>query len=294
MHKTQLNIGSRCKYRQLSLQSEHAEHWKNSPFQARVFNALGVEKYTDEELHDVFEFLVNDNGEKTEFLYKYEVQDKFETLLKGTIPQREIDEFVDKFWEYETQPLQGNREDQEVECITEVEFISRIRELGQSTDSRMMPLAAIFLASGISIGVIIPVMPQLAQVLDMSTAQYGTVVGAFALTKMMGNVPAAMAVERFGCKPILAGTIVTLGFAIGGIGLVDTYEGLIMCRFAGGACIAGFVSAAFVYLADISNPLNRGSTFAPPSTAFTAGTALGPALGGGKSQYFSLPMIKFS
>lgn len=61
-----------------------------------------------------------------------------------------------------------------------------------------------------------------------------------------------------------------------------------MCRLAGGACVAGFVSAAYVYLADISNPLNRGSTIAPPSTAFTAGTALGPAIGGGLHAFLNL------
>jgi hypothetical protein len=63
---------------------------------------------------------------------------------------------------------------------------------------------------------------------------------------MMGNVPAAMAVERLGCKPVLTGSMVALGAALGAIGLVDSYEGLVLCRFAGGACIAGFVSAAFV------------------------------------------------
>lgn len=43
-----------------------------------------------------------------------------------------------------------------------------------------------------------------------------------------------------------------------------------------------------MYLADISNPLNRGSTIAPPSTAFTAGTALGPAIGGGLHAFLDL------
>ena len=112
----------------------------------------------------------------------------------------------------------------EVESITEEQFIKRVRDLAQSLDSRMYPLAAIFLASGISIGVMIPVMPQLAQLLSLSTTQYGSIVGAFALTKMIGNVPAAMAVERFGCKNVLAGSMIALGFGIGAIGMVDRLD----------------------------------------------------------------------
>ena len=52
--------------------------------------------------------------------------------------------------------------------------------------------------------------------------RYGTIVGAFAFTKMIGNIPAAMAVEKLGCKPVLSGTMVALGMAIGSIGLVHS------------------------------------------------------------------------
>ena len=274
--------------RPMSLVAEQAANWHNSPFQSRVFNALGLEKCTDEELHELFEVLAEAHADTSPLLHKHDVAVKFRSVLSETISDDEIEAFTNEFWDYETEMVRKETGKDEVDSITEEVFISRVKTLGQTIDNRMIPMAAIFGASGISIGVIIPVMPQLAQILDLSTAQYGTIVGAFAFTKMIGNVPAAMAVEKLGCKPVLAGTMVALGMAIGSIGLVNSYEGLVLSRFAGGACIAGFVSAAFVYLADISNPLNRGSTIAPPSTAFTAGTALGPALGGGLHAFLNL------
>ena len=252
---------------------------------------------SDEELHELFEALaVVDEDQSKKMVSKAAVSTKFHSALNGMINSDEIDQLVNQFWVYETEELRkvAGNEDMEITKIAEEDFVGRLKKMGQQVDSRMMPLAMIFLASGVSIGVIIPVMPQLAQTLDLSTTQYGTIVGAFAFTKMIGNIPAAKAVERFGCKPILSATTVGMGAAIGSIGLAESYEALVLCRFAGGACIAGFVSAAFVYLADISNPLNRGSTIAPPSTAFTAGTALGPAVGGGLHAYLDIHQTFFA
>lgn len=152
-------------------------------------------------------------------------------MLDGiTVDKKEIDDLVDKFWNHDTfEKARGasndimSGENGEVESVTEEQFTKRVRDLAQSLDNRMMPLAAIFLASGISIGVMIPIMPQLAQLMSLSTAQYGSIVGAFALTKMIGNVPAAMAVERFGCKNVLAASMIALGFGIGAIGMVNRF-----------------------------------------------------------------------
>jgi MFS family permease len=53
-----------------------------------------------------------------------------------------------------------------------------------------------------------------------------------------------------------------------------------VCRLFTGLGVAGLSTAATMTLSDISTPLNRASTMAPIMSAFAAGTALGPALGG--------------
>ena len=72
--------------------------------------------------------------------------------------------------------------------------------------------------------------------------------------------------------------IVALG--VGGIGLATSFEQLYLCRLFSGLGVASFSTAATMTVTDLSTPLNRASTFAPIMSAFAAGTALGPALGG--------------
>jgi len=71
-----------------------------------------------------------------------------------------------------------------------------------------------------------------------------------------------------------------IAFGVGGIGLATQFEHLWVCRLLTGAGVAALSTAATLSIADISTPLNRASTMAPIMSAFAAGTALGPALGG--------------
>jgi MFS family permease len=67
---------------------------------------------------------------------------------------------------------------------------------------------------------------------------------------------------------------------VGGIGLATSFEQLFLCRLVTGLGVASLSTAATMTVSDLSTPLNRASTFAPIMSAFAAGTALGPALGG--------------
>lgn len=106
------------------------------------------------------------------------------------------------------------------------------------------------------------------------------VVSAFALAKMTGNIPFAVLVERHGRKPYLVYSMILISAGVGAIGLAGGFEQLYICRLLTGLGVAGLSTAATMTVTDISTPLNRASTFAPIMSAFAAGTALGPALGG--------------
>jgi hypothetical protein len=189
--------------------SHQADNWRQAPFQHKVFNALALEKANDAELHDLFVGLTAAGADagggggddvtanatasspSDRRLRKRDVAVRFHAVLQEIAKPAEIDTFVDQFWDYETEPLRGSSRSGGgggaaeggnavgasaaaggvVHSISEQEFVTRIKQLGQKTDSRMLPMAAIFGASGISIGIIIPVMPQLAQILTLSTTQ---------------------------------------------------------------------------------------------------------------------------
>lgn len=64
------------------------------------------------------------------------------------------------------------------------------------------------------------------------------------------------------------------------MGFATEFEHLYVCRLLTGLGVAGLSTAATMSITDLSTPLNRASTMAPIMSAFAAGTALGPALGG--------------
>jgi len=144
----------------------------------------------------------------------------------------------------------------------------------------ILPLAASMLLVGSSVGVISPVMPFVAENLNLSSTQYGIVVSSFALMKMMGNVPSAILVERHGRKPYLVHSLFLVGAGVAGIGLSQDWMQLSLCRMTIGLGVAALTTASTLTVADVSTPLSRASAFSPVMSAFAAGTALGPALGG--------------
>jgi MFS family permease len=100
------------------------------------------------------------------------------------------------------------------------------------------------------------------------------------LAKMAANIPSAIAVERHGRKPYMVYSLILVSIGVGGIGIASSFEELYVCRLLTGVGVSFLSGAATMMLTDMSTPLNRASTIAPVMSAFAAGTALGPALGG--------------
>ena len=111
----------------------------------------------------------------------------------------------------------------------EPQFKERTKHLAETLDPRIKSIGAMFAAAGLSIGVIMLVMPCWLSN-RRSPHQYGIVVGAFAATKMLGNIPAANMVEKFGRKRILTFSIATIGASMAGIGLASDFNNLALCR----------------------------------------------------------------
>lgn len=164
--------------------------------------------------------------------------------------------------------------------ISKDEFVASITTLASQVDKRVWPVAGATLLTGLAVGVVIPVMPVLITTLGISSAQFGGIISAMAVGKLLGNIPFGIVADRYGRKPFLVLGLGLMAFSSVGISLASSFEHLVLARLVTGFGIASFVTASTLYLTDLSTPLNRARTLAPSAVAFSAGTMLGPAIGG--------------
>lgn len=85
--------------------------------------------------------------------------------------------------------------------ISRDEFVEKLIATATAVDvQRIWPITFSILLVGTSVGIVTPAMPFVVSNLGLTPGQYGTVVSAFALSKMAGNIPSAILVERHGRK----------------------------------------------------------------------------------------------
>jgi len=78
-------------------------------------------------------------------------------------------------------------------------------------------ISALFRA-GTSVGIIIPCMPLLVSQLHIPPSEFGLVISAFGLSKLIGNIPSGYFVEKYGRKPIIMAGLGMCGVGLGSIG----------------------------------------------------------------------------
>ncbi|KAL7577380.1 hypothetical protein ACA910_002107 [Epithemia clementina (nom. ined.)] len=165
--------------------------------------------------------------------------------------------------------------------LTKQQFCQSIRTKATAVDvQHTWPIAASMVLVGSSVGVITPAMPFVVEQLSLTASEYGLIVSAFALAKMAANIPSAIAIERHGRKPYMVHSLGLIALGVGGIGMASSFYELFACRFVAGVGVSLLSTSATLMMTDLSTPLNRASTMAPIMSGFSAGTALGPALGG--------------
>lgn len=106
--------------------------------------------------------------------------------------------------------------------------------------------------------------------------------------KLLGNAPSAVLVERIGQKATMTTGMVLIGTSFCGIAMSGAFDQIVVCRGLTGLGVAAFATGATMYLTELSTPLNRATTLAPPTAAFSAGMVVGPAVGGALSHQLGL------
>lgn len=131
--------------------------------------------------------------------------------------------------------------------LSKDEFVIAVRSKATEIDfRRTLPITASMLLVGSSVGIMSPALPFIVSELGLSSTQFGLTVSAFALSRMLSNVPAAIAVERHGRKPYMTYSLAVVAVATAGVGISGSFEELYLCRFLTGTSLRPFSSACTV------------------------------------------------
>ena len=125
-----------------------------------------------------------------------------------------------------------------------------------------------------------PILPLFARSFGVSTAVVGLTITVFALARLVLNLPAGAWADRSGRRPLLISGPLILTVGMIGSGLSQTIWQLLVWRFVAGAGSALYMSAAQLYILDISTPDRRGRNLSYNAGALLAGVAIGPVIGG--------------
>lgn len=142
-------------------------------------------------------------------------------------------------------------------------------------------------------GMTSPILPLYARSFGVSTAVVGLTITFFALARLVLNLPAGALADRRGRRLLLISGPIVLAVGMVGSGLAVSIWDLLAWRFVSGAGSALYMTAAQLYILDISAPDRRGRNLSYNAGALLAGVAIGPALGGIIAEFtnFRVPFL---
>jgi DHA1 family tetracycline resistance protein-like MFS transporter len=128
-------------------------------------------------------------------------------------------------------------------------------------------------------GILIPLVPYMADRFGASPQLITPILGAYSLCQLIAAPLWGRLSDRFGRRPILITSLsgACLSYAI--LGFADNLWWLLASRMLAGF-MAGNLSAAFAYASDISTPENRAKALGTVGAAIGVGFMFGPAIGG--------------
>jgi len=140
----------------------------------------------------------------------------------------------------------------------------------------------------LGVSIISPVLPQYALSFSVPVALVGWAVSAFALARVVMDIPAGLLADRFGRKKIMILGLVLIIVSATGAGLADTYAWLIFARVVGGVGSALYMTAGITWVVQVTAGKARGRYMSMYTGLVLAGTILGPTIGGYTAARFGL------
>lgn len=148
----------------------------------------------------------------------------------------------------------------------------------------------------LGLGIVGPVMPLYAKSFGVGAAMVGMLGTAFAVARIIVNLPVGSLADRIGRKPFLvAGPLITCLASLMS-GLAQQFGSLILYRFIQGIGSAALVTTAMTVLADITSRETRGRAMSLYQGALLLGQSFGPTVGGfvGEHLGYRAPFFVYS
>ncbi|AOH53186.1 multidrug MFS transporter [Peribacillus muralis] len=145
-------------------------------------------------------------------------------------------------------------------------------------------LSNIFIAF-LGIGLIIPVMPSLMNIMHLSGSTMGYLVAVFAVSQLIMSPFAGRWVDRYGRKKIIIIGLLLFGVSELIFGLGTDVSVFYLSRILGGISAAFIMPGVTAYVADITSVQERPKAMGYISAAISLGFIIGPGIGGFVAEY---------
>ena len=137
-------------------------------------------------------------------------------------------------------------------------------------------------------GVTAPVLPLFARSFGVSAAAVGLTLSAFAVARLVVNVPAGVAADRWGRRLLLVGGPLVTGLGNLLSATAPDLAWLLAWRFLAGVGSSLYMTGAIIAVTDIADDTNRGRMLAVNQGALLLGVTVGPAVGGVTAEFLGL------
>lgn len=146
----------------------------------------------------------------------------------------------------------------------------------------MKPIVILFLVVFVDLvgfGLLIPLLPFYVQRVGAGPEVITITLGLYSLFQFIAAPIWGRLSDRYGRKPILAWSLAGFALSYVILGFADTLLLVVLTRIFGGL-MAGNLSAAFAYVADVTTEENRAKGMGMLGAAFGLGFIFGPVIGG--------------
>lgn len=141
-------------------------------------------------------------------------------------------------------------------------------------------LLAISITVALGFGMIIPVLPLLAESFGVGLAAIGLVQLVFGLTRFSFGLVGGLVVDRFGERASTMAGLLIVALSSYAAGFSTTFPQLVVARGFGGAGSALFIGGLMNRILRIIEPAAMGRATGAFRSSFLVGIAAGPVLGG--------------
>ncbi|MEP1029729.1 MAG: MFS transporter, partial [Alphaproteobacteria bacterium] len=143
----------------------------------------------------------------------------------------------------------------------------------------MLAIFLIVVVDLIGFGIIIPLLPFYGEHFQADPQTVGLLMATYSLAQFISAPLWGRLSDHAGRRPVLLLSLAGAAAAYVWLAFADALWMLFMARALGGL-MAGNISAAFAYMADITTKENRAKGMGLIGAAFGIGFILGPAIGG--------------